>query len=224
MNQLFKQLRTFLGSQTMFTCNICKQITLYLYISTCKHTDINCSYLLHVKIVWDPKNVHSCLNSWFIVKAWWWPNRVETCKEPLWLLSVHINTSWWRALKKSSKGKAVPLQAWSGPQCSRTLTFPDFLTTAQEGGKVVSLMHRPHLPPGNTPGTHFCWRLSRPQGHRAIRRIYVNEKFHDTICDRTKKSSMYCIVFCMYKLCCSMYCLCCSMYCTTATGCQPNCS
>ena len=32
----------------------------------------------------------------------------------------------------------------------------------------VSLTHRPPLPPGNTPGTHFCWRLSRPQGHSAI--------------------------------------------------------
>jgi len=27
---------------------------------------------------------------------------------------------------------------------------------AQDGGKVVSLMHRPPLPPGNGPGTHFC--------------------------------------------------------------------
>jgi hypothetical protein len=54
------------------------------------------------------------------------------------------------------KGKAVPLQAWSGPQCSRKLKFADFLTTAQDGGKVVSLTHRPHLPPGNTPVTHFC--------------------------------------------------------------------
>ena len=54
------------------------------------------------------------------------------------------------------KGKSVPLQAWSGPEGSRKLRFPDFMTTAQEGGKVVSLMHRPHLPPGNTPGTHFC--------------------------------------------------------------------
>jgi len=26
----------------------------------------------------------------------------------------------------------------------------------QNGGKVVSLTHRPLLPPGNTPGTHFC--------------------------------------------------------------------
>jgi len=26
---------------------------------------------------------------------------------------------------------------------------------AQNGGKVVSLTHRPFLPPGNTPDTHF---------------------------------------------------------------------
>jgi len=47
------------------------------------------------------------------------------------------------------KGKAVPLQAWSGPEGSRKLRFPDFVTTAQDGGKVVSLAHRPPLPPGN---------------------------------------------------------------------------
>jgi len=49
------------------------------------------------------------------------------------------------------KGKAVPLQARSGPEGSRKLRFPDFVTTAQDGGKVVSLIHRPPLPPGNTP-------------------------------------------------------------------------
>ena len=54
------------------------------------------------------------------------------------------------------KSKAVPLQAWTGPEGSRKLRFPDFVTTAQDGGKVVSLMHRPPLPPGNAPGTHFC--------------------------------------------------------------------
>ena len=54
------------------------------------------------------------------------------------------------------KGKAVPLHAWSGPEGSRKLRFPDFMTTAQDGGKVVSLTHRPPLPPGNAPGTHFC--------------------------------------------------------------------
>jgi hypothetical protein len=39
------------------------------------------------------------------------------------------------------KCKAVPLQAWSGPEGSRKLRFPDFMTTAQDGGKVVSLTH-----------------------------------------------------------------------------------
>ena len=58
--------------------------------------------------------------------------------------------------EKSRKGKAVPLQAWSGPKCSRKLRFPDFMTTAQDDGKFVSLTHQPPLPPGNTPGTHFC--------------------------------------------------------------------
>ena len=69
------------------------------------------------------------------------------------------------------KGKAVQLQAWSGPEGSRKLRFPDFMTTAQDSGKVVSLTHRSPLLPGNAPGTHFCQKLSQPQGHSVIRRI-----------------------------------------------------
>jgi len=60
-----------------------------------------------------------------------------------------------RIHKHNNKNKAVPLQAWSGPEGSRKLRFPDFMTKAQDGGKV-SITHRPPLPPGNTPGTHFC--------------------------------------------------------------------
>jgi len=56
----------------------------------------------------------------------------------------------------NSKGKAIPLQAWSGPEGSRKLRFLDCMTTAQDGDKVVSLMYWPPLPPGNAPGTHFC--------------------------------------------------------------------
>ena len=44
------------------------------------------------------------------------------------------------------KGKAVPLQACSGPEGSWKLRIPDYVTTAQDGGKVVSLTHRPPLP------------------------------------------------------------------------------
>ena len=54
-----------------------------------------------------------------------------------------------------SKGKAVPLQTWSGPEISRKLRFSDFVTTAQDGGKM-SLTHRPPLLPEKDPGTHFC--------------------------------------------------------------------
>ena len=54
------------------------------------------------------------------------------------------------------QGKAVPLQGWSNQEGSRKLTFPYFMTTAQDGGKVVSLTHRPPLPPVNKLGTDFC--------------------------------------------------------------------
>jgi hypothetical protein len=47
---------------------------------------------------------------------------------------------------RKRKGKAVPLQAWSAPEGSRKLRFPDFMITAQDGGKIVSLTYRPPLP------------------------------------------------------------------------------
>ena len=39
----------------------------------------------------------------------------------------------------SSKGKAVPLQARSVPEDSRKLRFPDFVTTARDGGRILTL-------------------------------------------------------------------------------------
>ena len=60
------------------------------------------------------------------------------------------------------------------------------MTTAQDGGKVVSLTHRPPLPPGNTPGTHFCWRLSRPQSHSATGRIMSPKNSNDSIGNRIR--------------------------------------
>jgi len=54
------------------------------------------------------------------------------------------------------KGKAIPLQAWTGPEGSRGMRLPDFKTMAHDGGKVVSPTHRPPLLPRNIPGTHFC--------------------------------------------------------------------
>ena len=83
------------------------------------------------------------------------------------------------------KGKAVPLQARRGPEGSRKLKFPDFVTTAQDGGKVVSLTHRPSLP------QEILVVLISVRGSvdpRAIVRsvgFYVNEKSTDTSWNRT---------------------------------------
>ena len=44
------------------------------------------------------------------------------------------------------KGKAVLFVAWCGLEGSGKLKFPDFMTTVQDGGKDVSLKHRPNLP------------------------------------------------------------------------------
>jgi hypothetical protein len=37
------------------------------------------------------------------------------------------------------KRKAVPLQACTGPEGSRKIRFPDFVTTAQDGGRLSAL-------------------------------------------------------------------------------------
>ena len=89
-------------------------------------------------------------------------------------------------LLKGKKDKAGPLQTWSGPEGSRKLRFPDFKTTAKNGGKVVSLTHRPPLPSRNTPGTYFCQRLSRTQGHSATGKIMSLKNTYDTIENRTR--------------------------------------
>jgi len=41
--------------------------------------------------------------------------------------------------REVEKGKSVPLKAWSGPEGSRKLSFPDFVTTAQDDGRLSAL-------------------------------------------------------------------------------------
>jgi hypothetical protein len=41
-------------------------------------------------------------------------------------------------------------------------------------------------PPGNIPGTHFCYRLSRPQDHSATGRIMSMKNSNDIIGSRTR--------------------------------------
>ena len=84
------------------------------------------------------------------------------------------------------KGKAIPLQTWSGPEDSRKLRFPDYMTAAQDGGKVVSLTHRPPLPPEKAPGTHLLQAESTP-GPWCDRKDFISKKnSSDTTWHRTR--------------------------------------
>jgi len=52
----------------------------------------------------------------------------------------------------------IKISPITGPRCpegSRKSRFPDYVTTAQDGGKIVCIKYRPPLPAGNAPGTHF---------------------------------------------------------------------
>jgi hypothetical protein len=55
------------------------------------------------------------------------------------------------------KGKAVLLQAWTGPEGSRKLRFPDFVTTAQDVGRL-SALHTGRLYPPKILPVLICVR------------------------------------------------------------------
>jgi len=84
------------------------------------------------------------------------------------------------------KGKSVPLQAWTGPEDSRKLRFPDFMTPAQDGGKVVSLTHRPPLPPRKYSWYSFLLEAESTPGPQCDRKDLMSMKnFTHTSWDRT---------------------------------------
>jgi hypothetical protein len=63
--------------------------------------------------------------------------------------------------------------------------------SAHECGKVVSRTYRPPLPPGNISVTHFCERLSRPQGRSAVGMIMWMKNYSGTIGNWTRELPAY---------------------------------
>jgi len=72
------------------------------------------------------------------------------------MLSFSTDTRAFNKVLLNVQSRSNPITVPRCPESSRKLRFPDYVTMAQDGGKVVRLTHRPLLRPGNTPGTHFC--------------------------------------------------------------------
>jgi hypothetical protein len=78
------------------------------------------------------------------------------------------------------KGKAIPLHAFTGPEGSRRLRLQDFKTIVTWRWQGWQPYDGPTLPPVNIPGTHFCYRLSWPQGYSVAGRIMSMKNSYDT--------------------------------------------
>jgi hypothetical protein len=69
-------------------------------------------------------------------------------KKPSVILSQNVH---------KDKGKAIPVQAWTGAEFCRKLGLPDFKTIGHEGGKIVSPSTGRIYPPGNIPVVYFLF-------------------------------------------------------------------
>ena len=71
------------------------------------------------------------------------------------------------------KGKAInPITGLDRPRGFQEVEAPRFQDSRRMKVVRLSALRTGRLyPPGNIPGTHFCWSLSRPQGHSAAGRI-----------------------------------------------------
>ena len=81
--------------------------------------------------------------------------------------------------------KSSPITGLDRPRGFREVKTPRFHDNGTGWWQVVSLTHRPPIPPGNAPGTHFCQRLSRPQGHSDRKDFMSMKNSTDTSWDRT---------------------------------------
>ena len=106
-----------------------------------------------------------------VKNSWWWTDELsETCR-------VLFQNKFEKLMHL--KGKAVPLQAWSGPEGSRKLRFPDFVTKAQDDCRLSVLRTGRFYP------QEMLLVLISVRGWVDPSVIVRSEGFYDTTWDRT---------------------------------------
>jgi hypothetical protein len=84
--------------------------------------------------------------------------------------------------------KTTPLQVWTGPYGSSRFRFPELLDSRYMKVESLSTLRTGCLySEVDISGTHFCERLSRPQGHSAAGKFMSIKIFGDPIRIRTLK-------------------------------------
>jgi len=84
------------------------------------------------------------------------------------------------------RGKAIPLQAWTGPECSRRLRLPDFMTV----GARRWLGCQPYALAAS-PSRKYSWysfllEAESTPGPQCSQGDYISEKFHQTLGTNSK--------------------------------------
>ena len=98
--------------------------------------------------------LQSRLRCGFIIKDIYLTHWLENVSD--YYIAVHYIYIYIYIYISKGKGKAIQLQAWTGPEGSGGWSSQISRISGHESGKAVIPTHRPSLPPGNIPGTHFC--------------------------------------------------------------------